>query len=52
MYVYDEFDRAFLQERVVEFRDQVERRLAGELNEEEFKPLRLMNGCCFRQGDD
>ncbi|MBN8914803.1 MAG: nitrite/sulfite reductase [Rhizobiales bacterium] len=44
MYVYDEFDRAFLQERVVEFRDQVERRLAGELNEEEFKPLRLMNG--------
>ncbi|MFG1211797.1 nitrite/sulfite reductase [Xanthobacter flavus] len=44
MYVYDEFDRAFLQERVAEFRDQVERRLAGELNEEEFKPLRLMNG--------
>ncbi len=44
MYVYDEFDRAFLQERVAEFRDQVERRLAGELTEEEFKPLRLMNG--------
>ncbi|OYW34661.1 MAG: sulfite reductase [Rhizobiales bacterium 12-66-7] len=44
MYVYDEFDRTFLQERVREFRDQVERRLSGELNEEEFKPLRLMNG--------
>lgn len=44
MYVYDEFDRAFLAERVSEFRDQVARRLAGELNEEEFKPLRLMNG--------
>ncbi len=44
MYVYDEFDRAFLQERVSDFRDQVERRLAGELDEEEFKPLRLMNG--------
>ncbi|OYX13868.1 MAG: sulfite reductase [Rhizobiales bacterium 32-66-8] len=44
MYVYDEFDRTFLDERVREFRDQVERRLSGELNEEEFKPLRLMNG--------
>ncbi|WP_454915459.1 nitrite/sulfite reductase [Xanthobacter sediminis] len=44
MYVYDEFDRAFLQERVAEFRDQVARRLSGELNEEEFRVLRLMNG--------
>lgn len=44
MYVYDEFDRAFLQERVAEFRDQVERRLSGELTEDEFKLLRLMNG--------
>ncbi|OYY13898.1 MAG: sulfite reductase [Rhizobiales bacterium 35-68-8] len=44
MYVYDEFDRAFLAERVSEFRDQVGRRLSGELSEEEFKPLRLMNG--------
>ncbi|MEW6124048.1 MAG: nitrite/sulfite reductase [Pseudomonadota bacterium] len=44
MYVYDEFDRAFLNERVADFRDQVARRLSGELNEEEFKPLRLMNG--------
>ena len=44
MYVYDEFDRAFLAERVAEFRDQVERRLSGALSEDEFKPLRLMNG--------
>lgn len=44
MYVYDEFDRAFLAERVAEFRDQVGRRLSGALNEDEFKPLRLMNG--------
>src|SRR3954468_15768276 len=44
MYVYDEFDRTLLAERVAEFRDQVQRRLSGELNEEEFKPLRLMNG--------
>ncbi|GLK82398.1 nitrite/sulfite reductase [Ancylobacter defluvii] len=44
MYVYDEFDRAFLAERVADFRDQVERRLSGALTEDEFKPLRLMNG--------
>src|SRR5258705_4652806 len=44
MYRYDEFDRALLNERVAEFRDQVRRRLSGELTEEEFKPLRLMNG--------
>lgn len=44
MYVHDEFDRAFLQDRVSEFRDQVNRRLSGALSEEEFKPLRLMNG--------
>jgi len=44
MYVYDEFDRTLLAERVREFRDQVGRRLAGELTEEEFKLLRLMNG--------
>jgi sulfite reductase (NADPH) hemoprotein beta-component len=44
MYVYDEFDRRLVAERVSEFRDQVARRLAGELTEEEFKPLRLMNG--------
>ncbi|WP_011583299.1 MULTISPECIES: nitrite/sulfite reductase [Chelativorans] len=44
MYRYDEFDHAFVKARVAEFRDQVERRLAGELTEEQFKPLRLMNG--------
>ncbi|MCK0207871.1 nitrite/sulfite reductase [Starkeya koreensis] len=44
MYAYDEFDRAFLAERVADFRDQVARRLSGALNEDEFKPLRLMNG--------
>ena len=44
MYLYDEFDKAVVAERVVEFRDQVERRLSGALTEDEFKPLRLMNG--------
>jgi sulfite reductase (NADPH) hemoprotein beta-component len=44
MYVYDAFDRTLVTERVAEFRDQVARRLSGELSEEEFKPLRLMNG--------
>ena len=44
MYLYDEFDRAVVAERVAEFRDQVERRLSGALTEDEFKPLRLMNG--------
>jgi sulfite reductase (NADPH) hemoprotein beta-component len=44
MYVYDAFDRTLVTERVAEFRDQVVRRLSGELTEEEFKPLRLMNG--------
>src|SRR6186713_1353708 len=44
MYRYDEFDHAFVRERVVQFRGQVDRRLAGELTEDEFRPLRLMNG--------
>ncbi|MEQ1887664.1 MAG: nitrite/sulfite reductase [Alphaproteobacteria bacterium] len=44
MYRYDEFDHAFVMERVAQFRDQVVRRLNGELTEEEFRPLRLMNG--------
>jgi sulfite reductase (NADPH) hemoprotein beta-component len=44
MYVYDAFDRTLVDERVAEFRDQVARRLSGELTEDEFKPLRLMNG--------
>ena len=44
MYQYTEFDKAFLKERVAQYRDQVSRRLAGALTEEEVKPLRLMNG--------
>jgi sulfite reductase (NADPH) hemoprotein beta-component len=44
MYRYDEFDAQFVNERVSQFRYLVERRLAGELTEDEFKPLRLMNG--------
>ncbi len=44
MYRYDDFDRTLLAERVAEFRGQVARRLTGELNEDEFKSLRLMNG--------
>ena len=44
MYLYDEFDETIVRERVAEFRGQVARRLSGDLSEEEFKPLRLMNG--------
>ena len=44
MYRYDEFDQAFVTERVAQFRGQVERRLSGEITEDQFKPLRLMNG--------
>ena len=44
MYRYDEFDQKVVDERVAQFRGQVARRLSGELTEEEFKPLRLMNG--------
>ncbi len=44
MYRYSEFDTAFLAERNKQFRAQVERRIDGSLTEDEFKPLRLMNG--------
>jgi len=44
MYRYDEFDAKLVGERVEQFRRQVERRLAGKLSEDQFKPLRLMNG--------
>jgi sulfite reductase (NADPH) hemoprotein beta-component len=44
MYRYDEFDAAFVKERTAQFSDQVARRLTGELNEDQFRPLRLMNG--------
>ncbi|WP_027165386.1 nitrite/sulfite reductase [Mesorhizobium sp. WSM3224] len=44
MYRYDEFDQDFVKARVAEFSDQVQRRLAGEITEDQFRPLRLMNG--------
>lgn len=44
MYKYDEYDQAMVDARVAEFADQVKRRLAGEMTEDQFKPLRLMNG--------
>ena len=44
MYRYDEFDETLVRERAKQFRGQVERRLKGELKEENFKPLRLQNG--------
>jgi len=44
MYRYDEFDHDFVAQRVDQYRDQVERRLSGEITEDAFKPLRLMNG--------
>ena len=44
MYRYDQYDQAIVDARVDEFRDQVRRRLAGQLTEDQFKPLRLMNG--------
>jgi len=44
MYKYDNYDQAMVDTRVAEFRDQVRRRLDGSLSEEQFRPLRLMNG--------
>ncbi|MBK1793678.1 nitrite/sulfite reductase [Devosia sp. WQ 349] len=44
MYRYDEFDAAFVAGRTAQFADQVKRRLSGELSEDQFRPLRLMNG--------
>jgi sulfite reductase (NADPH) hemoprotein beta-component len=44
MYLYDEFDRQMVEDRTREFRLQAARRLAGEITEDQFKPLRLMNG--------
>ena len=44
MYKYSDFDAAFVAERNRQFRQQVERRISGALTEEEFRPLRLMNG--------
>lgn len=44
MYQYDHFDQALVDERVTQFRDQTRRFLAGQLTEDQFRPLRLMNG--------
>ena len=44
MYRYDEFDAQIVRERAAQFRGQVERRLSGDITEDQFKPLRLMNG--------
>lgn len=44
MYRYDDHDRQIVRDRVAQFSEQVERRLSGELTEDEFRPLRLMNG--------
>ncbi|PAX06594.1 nitrite/sulfite reductase [Sphingomonas lenta] len=44
MYQYDQHDQSIVDARVDEFRDQVQRRLAGQMTEDQFKPLRLMNG--------
>ncbi|HZG32477.1 MAG TPA: nitrite/sulfite reductase, partial [Sphingopyxis sp.] len=44
MYQYDKYDQAMVDARVEEFRDQVRRRIAGDINDDQFKPLRLKNG--------
>ena len=44
MYKYDQYDQAMVDARVEEFRDQTRRRIAGEMNDDQFKPLRLKNG--------
>jgi sulfite reductase beta subunit-like hemoprotein len=44
MYKYNDFDHAFVASRNAQFREQVNRRISGALSEDEFKPLRLMNG--------
>ena len=44
MYKYDSYDQTIVEARVEEFRDQIRRRLSGEMTEDQFKPLRLMNG--------
>ena len=44
MYHYDQYDHLIIKERIAQYRDQVARRIANELTEEEFIPLRLQNG--------
>ena len=52
MYVYDEYDQRIIEDRVKQFRDQTRRYLAGELSEEEFRPLRLQNGLYIQRFTD
>ena len=44
MYQYTEFDKQFVQARAAQYRDQLTRNQAGELGDDEFRPLRLQNG--------
>src|SRR5438105_14501970 len=44
MYAYTDFDRHFVHQRAAQFRDQLQRNLAGRLSDDEFRPLRLQNG--------
>ena len=44
MYTYTDFDRHFVRARAAQYRDQLQRHLAGELPDDEFRPLRLQNG--------
>jgi sulfite reductase (NADPH) hemoprotein beta-component len=44
MYQYTDFDRQFVRQRAAQYRDQLERNLAGKLTDDEFRPLRLQNG--------
>ena len=49
MYKYDEIDQTLVDERVAQYRDQTRRYLAGELSEDEFRPLRLQNGMYIKR---
>lgn len=49
MYLYDEFNRHLVEQRVAQFKEQTRRFLGGELSEEEFRPLRLQNGLCIQR---
>ena len=44
MYQYTDFDRQFVRSRAAQYRDQLERNLAGKLSDDDFRPLRLQNG--------
>jgi sulfite reductase (NADPH) hemoprotein beta-component len=44
MYQYTDFDKQFVRNRAAQYRDQLERNLAGTLSDDEFRPLRLQNG--------